>query len=356
MKTVSMITTNSRIPNFFAYPLKMCCSQLMSRSYDVKFHYTVRKRHLHSDILGLTSNYFTTWWDYPDTVFQQIDIARRYADKIVWFDDNDSTRVTHFELLPSVDLYLKKQLLKDKTLYAQPLYGDRLFTDYYHKQFGINDVSMYQSKPLDLKYEDKIHLSWHIGLGDMVGDILPRAVKFIKNYLPPKYPNSFVSPSSPKSIDVMFRGTRNYARQTVAFHRVRIGELLDSATQYQRALAGKVSITQYNQECRKSKIMVSPFGWGEIGVRDFQCWYYGAALMKPDMTHMETWPDVFIPDETYYPLNWNFNNLLSGLEELLGDTTRCTHLAEAGQETFRQMTSTAGLDAFCDWFIQQIEK
>ena len=62
------------------------------------------------------------------------------VNKIVWLDDSDSTGITHFELLPLVDLYLKKQLLKDKKLYSQnQFYGDRIYTDYYHRTVGVED-------------------------------------------------------------------------------------------------------------------------------------------------------------------------------------------------------------------------
>lgn len=356
MKTVSIITTNSRIPNFFSFPLKACRSRLKARGYDVKLRYRLKTKYLAADILGLTSNYFTGWWLHPERVFELIDAAKKHADKIVWFDDNDSTGVTHFELLPSIDLYLKKQLLKDKSLYTTPLYGDRLFTDYYHRVFGIDDETIYQSQPLDPRYEHKVHLSWHIGLGDMVGDIMPRAVKYLKNVLPARYPKGFVSPHRPKNIDVMFRGSRRYARRTVAFHRGRIGGLLDAAKQFRSALRGRVSIRRYKAESRDSKIMVSPFGWGEIGVRDFECWYYGAALMKPDMSHMETWPDVFVPQVTYFPIHWDFENLIGSIEDLLADDERRKVLALAGQAAYREMISAAGMDAFCNWFAQQIEK
>lgn len=356
MKTVSIITTNSRIPNFFSMPLKACRHPLKACGYDIRIRYRSKKKNLEADILGLASNFFSGWWHRPETVFAFIDDARKYANKIVWLDDNDSTSVTHFELLPVIDLYLKKQLLKDKTRYTKPLYGDRVFTDYYHRRFGICDDTPYQSAPLDLQYASKVHLSWHIGLGDMVGDILPRAVKFVKNMLPVRYPRGFIPPGRDKPIDVMFRGSRNYARRTVAFHRQRIGELLDAATQFRRALNGRVPISRYQAESRDTKIMVSPFGWGEIGVRDFECWYYGAALMKPDMSHMETWPDVFVPHKTYLPIKWDFSNLISGIEDLLADGARRRALAEAGQAAYREMTSARGMDAFCRWFTRQIER
>ena len=118
------------------------------------------------------------------------------------------------------------------------------------------------------------------------------------------------------------------------------------------ALAGFVSIRQYIRETKQSKIVVSPFGWGEIGVRDFQAWMYGAALMKPDMSHMETWPDVFKPDETYYPIQWSLEDLESGVRELLADDAKWRALAEQGRKAYARMVSGQGMKEFRDHFVE----
>jgi hypothetical protein len=356
MKRVAILHVNSRIPNFFLHPVRRNRRDLRERGYDVRIETESSPRRLEADILCLSSKYFSTWWTDPKRVFAFVDQARDHASKIVWLDDSDSTGVTHFELLPHIDLYLKKQLLKDRTLYAKPLYGDRIFTDYYHRALGITDAKPFQSKPLDMSQAHKVHLSWHIGLGDMTGDILPRPVKWLRSKLPPKYPTTLPGLDGPRPIDVMFRGSRKYDRETVSYHRERIGEVLDGMSGLNMVLAGFVSIRQYIRETEQSKIVVSPFGWGEIGVRDFQAWMYGAVLMKPDMSHMETWPDVFRSHETYYPLDWSLKNLESDIRELLADEPHKRALAVAGRNAYMDMVSTKGMEAFCDWFVDRMGK
>nr|NQU93814.1 hypothetical protein [Bacteroidota bacterium] len=93
------------------------------------------------------------------------------------------------------------------------------------------------------------------------------------------------------------------------------------------AVTGLVHFSKYIQEIKDSKIFVSPFGWGEINFKDFEAWIYGAALMKPDVSHMETWPYIFKPGETYYPINWNFDNLEMGIKQLLDDAQLRLELA-----------------------------
>jgi len=356
LKKISILTTNARIPSFFIYPIKKNKALLHETGYDINFIYKPKNKKLSCDILSLMSIYFTKWWHTPERVIEFIEEAKKYCNKIVWLDDNDSTGVTHFELLPYIDLYLKKQLLKDKKQYAKALYGDRLFTDYYHKEFGIVDETTYQSKPLDMSLAHKVQLSWHIGLGDMAGDILPRWVRFIRSRMRPQYPKALQDVNGLRSFDFMFKGTRKYPRNTVSFHREEIGKKIDDMTHLKSVLQGRVSIPEYKRQMSQSKIVISPFGWGEIGVRDFETWIYGAALMKPDMSHMETWPDVFIPFETYYPINWNFDNLETGVKQLLDDDRLRLRLAEKGQNAYARMTSEEGMEDFCNWFVQQIER
>ena len=58
---------------------------------------------------------------------------RTKVKKIIWFDNSDSSSVTNFEVMPYVDIYLKKQILINKSLYNSNFYGGRIFTDFYHK-------------------------------------------------------------------------------------------------------------------------------------------------------------------------------------------------------------------------------
>ena len=86
--------------------------------------------------------------------------------KIIWFDNSDSSSTTNFEVMPFVDIYLKKQILINKSLCNSNFYGGRIFTDFYHKKFKIIDKKdMINNFPLKKKYENKLKLSWNIGLG-----------------------------------------------------------------------------------------------------------------------------------------------------------------------------------------------
>ena len=103
-----------------------------------------------------------------------------------------------------------------------------------------------------------------------------------------------------------------------------------------------------------AKILPSPFGWGELGVRDYEAFIFGAALVKPDMAHMETWPNLFVRGETYQPIDWGFDDLPAVLDDLLANDAGRRRLTANGQQAYRDSISPAGMERFCDWFIRQI--
>ena len=355
VKKVTVISHRSRIADCTVYPLRKNKRALQERGYDVRICYQPSEKAA-ADIICLSSVYVRKWWKNPERVFAFIGFLRQHCGRLIYLDEFDSTGVTHFQLLPHVDRYLKKQLLKDKSLYTRRLYGDRLFTDFYHEQFNVSDdESGHQSDPLDTALAHKVGLLWNIGLGDMQGDILSPLLKRVRRRLPPSYRVRFTSPRRPRPIDCMFRGRHSAYKNTVRFHRTRLVELLDGMQQLRLAMHGRVSRAQYRREMQAAKLVISPFGWGELGVRDFEAWIYGAALLKPDMSHMETWPDIFLPGITYRPLSWDFTDFEQAVAELLHDEHRRLTLALNGQEAYRHMISDKGMEEFCSWFIRQIE-
>ena len=71
----------------------------------------------------------------------------------------------------------------------------------------------------------------------------------------------------------------------------------------------RVTLEEYYQEMTSSKICISPFGYGEICWRDFEAMLCGCLVIKPDMSHVETNPDIFKPFKTYVPVEWDFSDL-----------------------------------------------
>ncbi len=355
------------IIDYLLAPVRYNQKTLKERGLDISFFYKPSEKCLHCDVLCLLSKavmpmlHDQNIYLQPDgPVIQFIQKARQYTNKIIWFDTSDSTSVTHFELLPYIDLYLKKQLLKDLTQYQKPFYGGRIFTDFYHHHFNIPDDTPFdQFHPLSPQDTHKVGLSWNIGLGDLINSGTRKAYykRFVADYLPVSYTVDF-HPTTNKTIDLFLSTSANLKRPSVAFHRQElVNRLRDIQQKHQ--LSGAINGPRlpddaFRKTMSATKIMPSPFGWGELGLRDYEAFIYGAALLKPTMSHMTTWPNIFIENETYQPFQWDFSDLEEHIKNLLYNPSKRETLAQNGQDAYRQSISKQGMAQFCDWFIQQL--
>jgi len=81
----------------------------------------------------------------------------------------------------------------------------------------------------------------------------------------------------------------------------------------------KVPIEQYYNLMSRSKIVIAPFGYGEIAPRDIEAAQFGAVLIKPTMAHLNTIPNVYSGGYTYMPCSWTFHDLNAKIEGILGN-------------------------------------
>jgi hypothetical protein len=99
-------------------------------------------------------------------------------------------------------------------------------------------------------------------------------------------------------------------------HRMEAVEALQPlAGDYPLAVSGKfnetkaISSRQYLSEIKRSRIVVAPFGWGETTWRDYEAVCFGGLLIKPNLDHIDTKPNIYIPGETYVPVKWDYSDL-----------------------------------------------
>jgi hypothetical protein len=157
----------------------------------------------------------------------------------------------------------------------------------------------------------------------------------------------FLAPSSPREIDVFARMSLDAFPPSVSYQRreiVRLLEGLDSAS-VKFAYRGTVPKTQYNRELTGSRTVVSPFGFGEICYRDFEAILNGACLIKPDVSHLTTWPDVFVPNQTYIPCNWSLSDFQDSVQQALEGNT-APNIAGTAQKFLRDHIGRAGAAPF----------
>jgi len=186
-------------------------------------------------------------------------------------------------------------------------------------------------------------VSWSTALGDF--GVLARRFRRFGRYLPAfrRYSARFVSPERKRSVRVACRLGLSHKRTTVLHHRKLIKEVLerDFGTQ-----THPIPREEYLEELRRARVGVSPFGYGEVCFRDFEVILAGAALVKPDMSHLETWPPLYTDGECYVAHRWDASDLKEVVDRLLaGDAWR--GIATRAQQVYRHyLLEPAGHEEF----------
>ncbi|MCS7466767.1 glycosyltransferase [Stieleria sp. ICT_E10.1] len=264
---------------------------------------------------------------------------------IHWFDNRDSAGNTQFEVLPHIDAYWKGQYYKDLSNYDKSFIHNRMHSDFFVRHYDLGEQIYEQDKELRA-FEDereKLKLSWNFGFGNFLewGSLRETIQIYLLKCAPTP---AFIDAGIPREIDIHCRfgiGTEPvYSRHRIHFKR--IIEKMDLVTSGESI----VPRAQFLDEIRRSKIVVSPFGWGELCYRDFEAVLNGACLVKPTVDHIKTWPDIFRAEETYVSVRWDLADLAQTIRDLLNDDKRRLAIVDAGQAELRELFSARGLIDF----------
>lgn len=273
------------------------------------------------------------------------------CNTLIWLDTSDSTGTCRFDVLPVVDLYFKKQWLKDINLYQKEFYGGRFFCEYYHTLLGIEDEKIVDDKfpALDLKYAHKLRTSWNVALADLYA----QARCFYLHPFSLKIPK-FIDPlSDEKSLDLQYRGSSfsplaGYQRQESKRRVMNINYITHSDCMKQ------IPKNEYTAEGIKAKAILSPFGWGEICGRDFEAITYGATMIKHSMEHLITYPDLYKPNETYVPLKWDFSDFDDVMKKIKSEEYKT--IALNAQKAYKFYYSKEGKIDFANHIVHELQR
>lgn len=348
MKTIHILTTNI-IHNSPAFnlPINLHKKLLKSLNLDIHFFFKINESLFNCDILLINSKFFRAWWTTKkQAIIDFIGKAKNSGNIVLWADTTDSSGTFQSQVLPFVDGYYKSLLLKDKKRYLKNFYGNRIFTDYYHAHFGINDdnnddTSKNQIQEHDLK---KMQVLWNASLGDYGTN--SKFYNKLRQYLSlnVRYSAKFISPYNNRTNDISCRIRQNYSRNTIQFQRAELSELLKKIYMIETNLIPR---EQYIKELQNSKIGISPFGWGEFAYRDYEIIINGACLFKPDMSHITTWPDLYIPDETFIAFRWDMTDIEDKINLLLSNK-QYLDIANHAQQVYRKyLFEREGHEEFC---------
>lgn len=348
------------------YPLIRWKREFSEAGFKFTFFRSHKDKKLFSqDIVGIDHRYYRELTilknRYPDKQFiiELIEKLKSKSIKVLLFDNGDGAGGRQWELIEEVDALVKKQLLKNKKDYTvnRDVFSYMPFTEEYELSRKTRENNLNSDKyfPCPADQLHKIKLGWNIGMKDYRWFPMKRYYPFGTSRLLNqiyKIP-TFKKVRKERPIGSTFRGALKGGNVNYAYQRNKVIKLFSRESQSDLQTGDIVSKRKYMNELSRSKTCVSPFGWGEVCYRDFEAILSGSLLIKPDMSHLETYPDVYKKDETYVPLRWDIADLEETLNRVLDNYESYQPLVENSQQIYKEALTDS--DQFISHFKTILE-
>ena len=270
------------------------------------------------------------WFRIPPEELSQACARLREANpdaRISFLDSyahNDLRLSTH--LPDDLKFYLKKSLYRDIARY-QTCYRDTFVSQYYMDVYGLeNPVVDFRAPP----------------------HILPKLRLSSNFFTAPHLMGNFLAPAPPpqegRSLDIQARlavtGSPWYQKM-----RQKARALVEDLEGVSVSGANLLPLPKFNEELRRARLCFSPFGYGELCWRDIEAIQAGSVLIKQDMSHLETLPDLYEPGVTYLPVKWDFSDLEEVVRGALADEALRSQIA---REAFRRVSDYVSKERFVE--------
>ena len=281
----------------------------------------------------------TRWTEPAEKLIEVTQELRQFVPKLVYLDTFDPSSSPYFGILPHVDLYVKKQLLKDRSQYTRPVKGGYVFADY-HARNGLDIGDWHFGSVADPDQISKLALGWNLGTAPHLRKALRRSsLRPVKAW-------------ERRPIQVQYRVSLSgqdqgdwYTHHRRGVHDRLNGSFPDLETVVIASPAKGLSIRQFRRELRHSRVVVSPYGYGEVTDRDFETVIQGALLVKPDMSHLETAPDLYRDQETCVAVDWSLDNLVERCQDILSRPREGAEMAARARAEYREWFQKGGVVA-----------
>ncbi|NEU08809.1 glycosyltransferase family 1 protein [Flavihumibacter sp. R14] len=321
--------------------------QLSEQNIHVSIYFDHKKLKISEhDHLILHHRYFESGWrdfskpmsENDKTVIHYLKEVRKKGCRILWWDAQDTSGSTGFPVIPYVDTFIKNQVLKDKTYYTSVNNRPNL------RVWLDPEIEQTVFVPCPSDQLHKIKVGWNLAFNDR------RYFPFKLHYYFSNItsyrinPLKFTNVDAERPLDLTFRGKANYDNKfpqhnAISFQRNEVFRLLESM-KFNVTYGNVVSRKQYLRELSQSKISISPFGYGEVCYRDFETFIAGSILIKPSMEHLITFPNLFLPNETYIPVSWDLHDLQEKAEFVIANYNMHKEIAKNGQEAYRNFINS----------------
>tara|TARA_R110002012_G_scaffold15562_4_gene61684 strand:+ start:385 stop:1410 length:1026 start_codon:yes stop_codon:yes gene_type:complete len=260
---------------------------------------------------------------------ESVDTGLEFLSKVTGdymiLDGQDSTSLMGtYEVFKQSNalLLLKNSLLKDKSLYKQGLQLGRAY-------WGPGD---YKLEDFD-QYSDRIVLSGTNWLMTHWAGIKPQWY----NYSQTKQFDISAMFQYPQGVDVYEHGHL----QSIHYdnHRKPMMEVLSKMDYNIAKLTNGIRVSQqeYYQRISNAKILLAPYGYGEMAPRDLDAAQFGAVLIKPDMSFVDTIPNVFNNNETYIACKHDYSDLQEKIDMVLGNYKNYQYIIENARKKFEEV-------------------
>lgn len=335
---LSILTSQKRYTRGFNdfHPIYRWRKELKNNNLYCEF-YNNHRRLRKGDILIIDYRYirsvFGDWTQEAKLfTFSLCKSAKNNFGKIIFFDTGDSAGSKCFGVLEYVDIFWKKQVFKDLNAYLRDN-GEKNWMCWLPEQLNS------QHRKYDMPQKDDLHkikIAWNIAYNgyyesnEWIKAVFSNTV-LSESLFENKFRNGFVEGDIDTCYRVSFKNNKRYDYQ-----RHLVNENLNKINfNFKVSSGGKIPKKQYLREMKNSKIVISPYGWGEICYRDFEAIINGSLLIKPDMSHINTFPDIFIETKTYIPIAWDISDLEKTLLEIKKNPEKLKELAINAQDLLK---------------------
>lgn len=232
-----------------------------------------------------------------------------------------------------VDDYIRKQLFKNTSDFAKKTIGDTNLSDFYAKRNGLALPAEQHLIPEGL--EAKFRLWPNFYLSPQMYDLFKAGQ--VKTY-------------DGRHIDMHARMAVNGGGWYQAMRQEAENAAFKVSTQWNVLANGRVKRSKFFKELVQSKVVFSPFGYGEVCWRDYEAFATGAVLLKPNMDHINTLSNEFIPDETYVSLQWDLSDFENKLEHVLKDDKYAKRIIQNSFELMHNIVNGNSIPEYISGF------
>ncbi len=331
---VLLVTEKSRIPQSQIFPFFYYANQFKSR-WNIEF------KEINIDAFEILRKDFPQHADR--IIFQPwlvkgerriVQLLERLKNlnpeaKIAFFDINAPTDLRFAETVnPYIDWYVKRHALINRLDYSKVTFGDTKLVEYYNrlcKNPEANQVFF----PVSQSLLDKL----------IIGPSFFTAREMLPYFDKSPFPPFTARKKYTLNARLKTKGSRWFS----SMRELAIKTCLDIP--FDSMIIGEASVSnrQNKKELRASKVCFSPFSYGEVCWRDYEAILSGALLIKPDMSHVETAPNTFIPLQTYVPVSWDFSDLDDKVSYYLENEDIAANIIDNAYRNLHQYVSSGGI-------------